>query len=43
MDRQRLDLLTLEAIGFHKGSECAAVLDDLYEAVAKLIRSRLSK
>lgn len=42
-DRRRLDLLTLEAIGFHKGSECAAVIDDLYCAVSELIRARLSK
>src|SRR5262249_19888584 len=42
-DRRRLDLLTLEVIGFRKGDERTAVLDDLYRAVAELIRTRLSK
>ena len=42
-DRRRLDWLTLEAIGFSKGSERAAVLDQLYEAVTRLVRSRLGK
>jgi SAM-dependent methyltransferase len=42
-DRRRLDALTLEAIGFSKGSEREAVLDQLYEAVTELVRARLSK
>jgi hypothetical protein len=42
-DRRRLDALTLEAIGFSKGSEREAVLDQLYEAVTGLVRARLSK
>ena len=40
-DRRRLDLLTLEAIGFQ--NECTGILDDLYSAVGELIRARLSK
>jgi hypothetical protein len=42
-DRQRLDALTLEAIGFDKKSEREEVLDQLYEAVTELVRARLSK
>jgi hypothetical protein len=42
-DRRRLDALTLEAIGFSKGSEREAVLDKLYEAVTELVRARLSR
>jgi len=42
-DRRRLDASTLEAIGFSKGSEREAVLDQLYEAVTELVRARLSK
>jgi len=42
-DRRRLDALTLEAIGFSKGSEREAVLDNLYEAVTELVRARLAK
>ena len=41
-DRQRLDELILEAIGFKK-AERKVVLDDLYRAVSKLVRGRLSK
>jgi hypothetical protein len=40
-DRRRLDLLTLEAIGFHEGRD--AVLNDLYCSVSELIRARISK
>ena len=42
-DRRRLDLLTIEAIGFHKGSEGQGILDELYCAVGELIRARLAK
>ena len=42
-DRRRLDALTLEAIGFSQRSERDAVLDELYKAVTKLVRARLSK
>ncbi|HXI89615.1 MAG TPA: hypothetical protein VNO24_06315, partial [Blastocatellia bacterium] len=42
-DRRRLDALTLEAIGFSKGSERETVLDKLYEAVTELVRARLSR
>jgi hypothetical protein len=42
-DRRQLDLLTLEAIGFHNYAERNAILDDLYSAVSELIRARLSK
>ena len=42
-DRQRLDALTLEAIGFSQKSERDAVLDELYNAVTELVRGRLSK
>ena len=42
-DRQKLDALTLEAIGFSKRSEREAILNDLYEAVSELVRARLSK
>ncbi len=42
-DRRRLDKLTLEAIGFAKRSEREAILNQLYDAVADLVRARLSK
>ena len=42
-DRRRLDSLMLEAIGFTKKPERESVLDQLYEAVTKLVRGRLSK
>jgi hypothetical protein len=42
-DRRALDSLTLEAIGFGKKSEREAVLDQLYGAVTKLVRARVSK
>jgi hypothetical protein len=42
-DRRRLDSLMLEAIGFSKTSERESVLDQLYEAVTKLVRARLGK
>ena len=42
-DRRRLDSLTLEAIGFGKRLEREVVLAELYEAVTKLVRERLSK
>ena len=41
-DRRRLDLVTLEAIGFKKSVRDSA-LDQLYEAVSELVRRRLSK
>jgi hypothetical protein len=42
-DRRRLDLLTLEAIGFARKLERDAVLDQLYKAVTDLVRGRISK
>ena len=42
-DRRRLDELILEAIGFKTKAERKIVLDDLYRAVSKLVRGRLSK
>jgi hypothetical protein len=42
-DRRRLDELTLEAIGFRDRTERAEVLDQLYNAISKLVRARLSK
>jgi methylase of polypeptide subunit release factors len=42
-DRRRLDDLTLQATGFSEGSTRKRALDDLYEAVTRLVRSRLSK
>jgi hypothetical protein len=42
-DRRLLDLLTLEAIGFSKRSERAVVLNQLYDAVAELVRARVAK
>jgi hypothetical protein len=42
-DRRRLDSLMLEAIGFSKKPERESVLDQLYEAVTKLVRARVWK
>ena len=42
-DRQRLDALTLEAIGFDKKAEREDVLDELYASVTELVRARLAK
>jgi hypothetical protein len=42
-DRRTLDSLTLEAIGFNKKTERESVLDQLYEAVTRLVRARLGK
>jgi len=42
-DRRRLDLLTLEAIGFHGEAQQDAVLNDLYCSLAELIKARISK
>jgi hypothetical protein len=42
-DRQRLDLLTFEAIGFRKRSERQMLLSELYAAVTELVRARLSR
>ncbi len=42
-DRRSLDDLTLRAMGFSESSTRKRTLDDLYEAVTRLIRSRLSK
>jgi len=42
-DRRRLDLLTLQAIGFNDGAECDGVLNDLYCALGELIKARISK
>jgi type I restriction enzyme M protein len=42
-DRRRLDTLTLDAIGFGRKSERESVLSELYVAVTKLVRARLSK
>jgi type I restriction enzyme M protein len=42
-DRRRLDSLMLEAIGFSKKPERESVLDQLYEAVTKLVGARLGK
>jgi hypothetical protein len=42
-DRRTLDSLTLEAIGFNRKSERESVMDQLYEAVTKLVRARLSR
>jgi SAM-dependent methyltransferase len=42
-DRRRLDELTLEAIGFANRSERKTALEQLYEAIAKLVRARIEK
>jgi hypothetical protein len=42
-DRQRLDSAVLEAIGFRSRSEREAALNQLYEAVSKLVVARLSR
>ena len=42
-DRRRLDDLVLTAIGFTERREREALLDELYEAVTKLVRERLDK
>jgi hypothetical protein len=42
-DRRRLHSLMLEAIGFSKKPERDSVLDQLNEAVTKLVRARLGK
>ena len=42
-DRRTLDALTVETIGFTKKSERESVLDQLYEAVTKLVRARIEK
>ena len=42
-DRRTLDSLTLEAIGFSEKSERESVLNQLYEAVTRLVRARLGK
>ncbi|MFY9556684.1 MAG: N-6 DNA methylase [Blastocatellia bacterium] len=42
-DRQRLDMMTLEAIGFSDESERQAVLNEMYQAVTELVRRRLEK
>ncbi|MEK6285755.1 MAG: N-6 DNA methylase [Acidobacteriota bacterium] len=41
-DRRRLDMLTLEAIGFCGRSE-QGVVDELYQAVSNLVKGRLAK
>ncbi|HKP84697.1 MAG TPA: N-6 DNA methylase [Blastocatellia bacterium] len=42
-DRRRLDELTLAAIGFANAAERKATLDELYEAVTKLVRARIDR
>lgn len=42
-DRRRLDELVLAAIGFPDPTERAAVLDQLYAAVMRLVRARIEK
>lgn len=42
-DRRRLDELVLTAIGFTERREREELLDELYEAVTKLVRERLDK
>jgi hypothetical protein len=42
-DRRRLDALMLEAIGFRDRSERETVLNELYQAVTALVRSRLAR
>lgn len=42
-DRRRLDELTLAAIGFADVAERKAALEDLYEAVTRLVRARIDK
>ena len=43
LDRRKLDDLVLSAIGFSTRPEREALLDNLYEAVTKLVRERLEK
>jgi hypothetical protein len=42
-DRQRLDDLVLEIIGFAEKQERDAVLNQLYDAVLELVRRRLAR
>ncbi len=42
-DRRRLDLLTLAAIGFTDKAERNNALDQLYQAMTKLVRARIDK
>jgi methylase of polypeptide subunit release factors len=42
-DRRRLDELTLQSMGFSEALMRERALDDLYEAVTRLVRSRLSR